>query len=658
MRKFFSFIMVALTLLLCIPFFNSCKDDVDRVELPPEPTPTSSVKPTVYTSNIDNTVKPGDDFFMYAIGSWWKKAEITEFDEGIVSFIKDDAQSAFNEKTDNIDSETVKIMASHAEDPFTNAEEDLEFIQQAEERVNSAQTKEELWKLMGELAAEGFQMPFKLISLAKNGKMGAVFMFDDDLNISSSISKDDSDEEGEDDDDERWETILRNPSLTRALQPIQRGVGTRGFNTEEWPMLVSICEGMGINPADAYIIADDFEEIAKEEFETESSDDFKQLQELETEELAELILTYIDDNLALCSQEYFEAAEAEAEGTLVMSDFMEFITERYLKYDLSHSFAEQYCTAQMKQDGEQMVRELKNAFKKRLEQNTWLSEGSKANVIEKLNAMAVNVAYPEWMDEGLVDLSGSESLLEDIFIARKTYNEIIKALTGMSVDKGSFHALIACFFDLTTFNAMYAPIYNSINIFPCWVMDPIFSGKMDNSIKYASATVFAHEITHGFDNEGANWDKYGDINSIWASEADKAEFERRTQLLVEQYNQFEVMPGVFANGEKTLPENIADLGGVEIALDAYTQKMKNDGATDNDIKQGQVDFFVAYANLWRAKYDASHISKNLNDPEETHSLEKERVNGIVSNTDEWYELFDVKAGDKLYRSPEQRAYIW
>ena len=189
-------------------------------------------------------------------------------------------------------------------------------------------------------------------------------------------------------------------------------------------------------------------------------------------------------------------------------------------------------------------------------------------------------------------------------------------------------------------------------------MDPIFSGKMDNSIKYASATVFAHEITHGFDNEGANWDKYGDINSIWASEADKAEFERRTQLLVEHYNQFEVMPGVFANGEKTLPENIADLGGVEIALDAYTQKMKNDGATDNDIKQGQVDFFVAYANLWRAKYDASYISKNLNDPEKIHSLEKERVNGIVSNADEWYELFDVKAGDKLYRSPEQRAYIW
>lgn len=660
MKTKLSYYMIAMMSLSWILLFNSCKDDVDYVEPSPDPTPSSAtLKPTVYTSNLDTSINPGDDFFMYAIGSWWKQTEITEYDEGCVSFLDDDAESAFSRKTDNFNNEAIKTIATHALTPFTNAEEGLKVIEQAEERVKSAQTKEGLWSLMGELATEGFQMPFKLISLSKKGKMGVVFMYDENLNVSDNITQNDEDdnEEGQD-GEEPWEKILRSPSLTRALQPVQGGAGTRGFDTDKWPMFISICEGMGVNPADAYIIAEDFTEIAKDEFDIKSSDDFKQLQAMDLEQLSELILTYVDDNKALCSQKYKEAAETEYGGTLNMPGFIETITETYLKYDVSHSFAVQYCTAQMKQDGEQMVQELMQSFKKRLESNTWLSEGTKSNVIEKLDAMAVNVAYPEWMEEGLVDLTGSSSLFEDILTVRKAYNKLIKALAGMDVDKGSFHSLIACFFDLTTFNAMYAPNFNSINIFPCWVMDPLFSSKMDSPIKYASSIVFAHEITHGFDNTGADWDKLGDNNSIWASEADKAEFERRTQLLVEQYNGTELLPGVFANGEKTLPENIADLGGVEIALDAYVQKMRNEGATADEIKQGQVDFFVTYANIWRAKYDASYIMKNLNDPDEPHSLHKERVNGIVPNTDEWYELFGVKEGDKLYRSPEQRASIW
>jgi len=116
------------------------------------------------------------------------------------------------------------------------------------------------------------------------------------------------------------------------------------------------------------------------------------------------------------------------------------------------------------------------------------------------------------------------------------------------------------------------------------------------------------------------------------------------------------MPGTFANGKKTLAENIADLGGTELAFQALTNKLKAQGVGGEELRQQQRNFFVALANLWRAKYNEYHIEEALSG--DVHSLEKERVNCVVANIDAWYDLFDVKPGDKLYRSPEERVHIW
>ena len=134
------------------------------------------------------------------------------------------------------------------------------------------------------------------------------------------------------------------------------------------------------------------------------------------------------------------------------------------------------------------------------------------------------------------------------------------------------------------------------------------------------------------------------------------EFDRRAQQLVEYYNTFEVAPGVYADGQHTLNENIADLGGVQLAFQALTNKLKADGLSDEAIRQQQRNFFVAYANLWRSKYTDEYAVAMVTEDE--HSLSKERINGVVTNIDAWYDLFDVKPTDKMYIAPEKRIRIW
>ena len=155
-------------------------------------------------------------------------------------------------------------------------------------------------------------------------------------------------------------------------------------------------------------------------------------------------------------------------------------------------------------------------------------------------------------------------------------------------------------------------------------------------------------------------------DGIWASPADRAEFDRRTELLVKQYESYDVlpdeMPGVKANGKATIAENIADLGGTEIAWQAFINRLEADGYTGNELKLMKQRFFLAYAEEYRSKYDANYVNRlafGNDNPEAVngHSMDKERVNGVVANMDGWYDAFDIEEG-ALYRKPAERIHIW
>ena len=648
---------VAASLLTTVMAFSLTACSVD--DNPTKPSTDSDI--TVYTDNIDKSVRPGDDFYMYCIGSWWQRTEI-RLGSNQQAFLFGEAQELFNEKIAAIAATdpVFQTLAAHCQDLFAKSEADQQTLNEALARVEAAKTKEELWKLMGELASEGYQMPFTVMSLPKGGVMKLVFVPVTESDVATSITI----KKSELDDPYGYgynygdvmAAMVRNPRLASAVEPLAGSSTTRGFSSEKWPMLASVCEGLGIDKEKAYVVTEEWYELAKGDLEISSAESLEQVQELGMEDLAMTIQNYILDNRLLCDASAMEAAEAISGGQFSADELSTNIGNHYMKYYIGFSFAMNFCTEEMKTRGENDAAELKKAFSERLTNSPWLSEGTKANAIEKLDAMIVNAAYPEFLQEGIIDLSQTKSALEDVLTIRKQYFTLIKKIVDMTVGEGAFHSMIASFYPLTTYNAMYAPMFNSINLFPPFLMDPIYGPNASIAERYAAMTVFGHEITHGFDKTGAQWDKQGDKNSIWASEADAKEFDRRAQQLVDYYNTFEVAPGVFADGEKTLNENIADLGGVQLAFQALTNKLKADGLSDEAIRQQQRNFFVAYANLWRLKYTDEYAESMVSGDE--HSQSKERVNGVVTNIDAWYDLFDVKPTDKMYLAPEKRIRIW
>jgi predicted metalloendopeptidase len=309
-------------------------------------------------------------------------------------------------------------------------------------------------------------------------------------------------------------------------------------------------------------------------------------------------------------------------------------------------------------------------FGVRIKTNEWMSEGSKKNALDKLNAMVFNVAYPDhWIKEGLPDFSKSQSLLEDVYIMRTTRQNLLKAIVGKSRLQESFTALAMdneAWLGLE--NAFYDPLFNSMNILPFYVLPPNYDPMQSLVINYQMFDTMGHEMTHGFDTSGSQFDKNGNYtpNGIWASEADKAEFDRRTELLVKCYNSYDVlpdeMPGVKADGKTTLGENIADLGGEEMAYQAFLNRLKIDGYTGDNLKLMKQRFFLSFGEEWRSKYGADHVNyvafgKDNPKGADSHSMNKERVNGVVANMNSWYEAFDIKDG-ALYRAPKDRIKIW
>lgn len=175
------------------------------------------------------------------------------------------------------------------------------------------------------------------------------------------------------------------------------------------------------------------------------------------------------------------------------------------------------------------------------------------------------------------------------------------------------------------------------------------------AIRYATISVFAHEMTHGFDNKGATYDATGSKKDWWTPE-DNTKFLEKQQQMINLYNELEQYPGVQANGKKTLAENIADFGGFNLAYQLWNEKLQADGLTGEALRHQQRQFFMSYADLWQSFLDEKNLQRLLET--DVHSANHNRVNGIVRLMDDWYTLFGIQPGDKLYVKPEDRVKIW
>jgi endothelin-converting enzyme/putative endopeptidase len=284
---------------------------------------------------------------------------------------------------------------------------------------------------------------------------------------------------------------------------------------------------------------------------------------------------------------------------------LKFYTDNYLSYELSYLVGQKYVTDAFRQDGVAKCKAVISVFADRIKANKWLSEEGKKNALEKLNAFYINN-------------------------------------------------------------------YNSINIYPWWLMKPCSDPSYNQAINYAIMEIVAHEITHGFDSNGYRFNKDGDPVTLFTNPADAANFDELGKKLVARFNELEVMPkelpGVMSKGEYCLGENIADLGGFEIAFEAYTRYLKDSGFNGDELLKQQQYFFYAFTEQNRSKYGPNYV-KLMQEGRpataltpaisaDTHSLPRERVNGIIRNVDIWYDLFGIKPGDALYLAPADRVHIW
>ncbi|MFW2136079.1 M13 family metallopeptidase [Chryseobacterium sp. TY4] len=318
-------------------------------------------------------------------------------------------------------------------------------------------------------------------------------------------------------------------------------------------------------------------------------------------------------------------------------------------------YVEKYFPASAKAQMVELIDYLKKSFAVHINDLKWMSSTTKVKALEKLNKFTVKVAYPDkWKDYSKLDiLAGAQggtlySNLQNV--TEWQYQRDLDKI-GKPVDKSEWGMTPQ------TVNAYYNPLNNEI-VFPAAILQPpFFNPNADAAVNFGGiGAVIGHEMTHGFDDSGAQFDADGNLVDWWTPE-DKANFEKATKSLAAQFDKYEPVKGTFVNGTFTNGENIADLGGVNIAFDALQMYLKDKGNPGkiSDFTQDQ-RFFLSWATVWRTLSSEKYmINQVKTDP---HSPGYFRSFGPLVNTDAFYKAFDVKEGDKLYKKPEERIRIW
>lgn len=298
----------------------------------------------------------------------------------------------------------------------------------------------------------------------------------------------------------------------------------------------------------------------------------------------------------------------------------------------------------------ELVGNLVKAYEKSIKELEWMGEETKAEALDKLSKFTPKIGYPDvWRDYSALDIE-----VDDFYgnIERASLAEYQRILDrqGGPVDRTEWGMTPQ------TVNAYYMPPLNEI-VFPAAILQwPFFDAEVDDAMNYgAIGAVIGHEIGHGFDDSGSTFDGDGVMRNWWTDE-DRAEFEKRTQALVEQYDAFKPFDDLAVNGEFTLGENIGDLGGISIGLLAYQMSLNGEEPPVIDGFTGIQRVFLGYGQVWRGIYRDETLRLQIGtDP---HSPSMYRTNGAVRNVPEWYEAFNVSEGDALYLPPEERVKIW
>ncbi len=648
-------------------------------------------------ANLDESVKPGDDFWQYAVGGWLKANPLDKqhAENGAFTDLEELNKDRINalimkyaaEKDLPQGSDGQKIGAIYRlyMDSVGRNKMGYEPILPYLKQVRELKTREELLKLMYEFDNKGFNTaPFGM-SLSLNPFKSSEFLMGVGHGGASlpqeyyaepnetqktvveaikSLNKDFLKMVGYNDADaERmmqaeWE-IEHKIGVKTLNQVAQRNPMLR-IHIMTWDQLLQDFKGIDwVAYRDAMGLPTDIDTVNVSQLEplhvvedilaNTSIDDLKAYMELH---VIKAFSGYLSDDF---TDRAFEAnktitgvQEQKPRWKRAVSEISGSLGETVGKL-----YVKEYFPETSKQRVYRLVKDLQQAFEDRLKDNTWMSEETKAKALEKLHAMYINVGYPDkWEDmEKFVDIRENENLIENyIRITQEARKATYRKYWRKPVDK----TMMAC--TPQTVNAVYNPMFNSINFPAAILQPPFFDPEADYVSNYgAIGTVIGHEMSHGFDDQGCQFDKDGNLKNWWTAD-DKTKYNERTKVLADWFSEQEAVPGLNVNGAKTLGENIGDNGGLKIAYRAYENRMKQEPLKDVDGFTPAQRFYLAYARIWASNSTPEYTAQLVNS--DVHSPNRIRVMAALPMIDTWYEAFGIKEGDKMFVPKEQRAQVW
>ena len=643
-------------ILSCSFTLTSCLDRADNPSTPTIPTiPTNIIEESDYSSMMDLNTYAGDDFYQYVLGTWIANNPVpTEDDDVAIGTNEDQAFKTFEALAQIIDGEkneiTSALLKSYSQETL---KDDSTALMKKLEEVDAIENKDDMTKLMAQLAKQGYYCPFAIQPANYLRKVYPslssieAFNLPEEAILRMGISK--AEAKAILDMGAKWKAVINDK------QEKWRGKHALGhYDPQAGKQLFTNfrTRGSGKSLVDAMaaeldmdlstIAADTDYDTYFDALASYSLDEQKRLVKygilsrdvnyLPFDPLRPLnlndVLTLISKIISLCGG---------ANSGLVTS--------------MSHTYVETMIDNEAKKEVTDMFEELRGVFRNRIQNSSWMGDATKAKAIEKLDKMIFHCGWPEnFHPEWEATVPKGKSFYEMACDLFAQYTDITKKLMGQTSEDAQFYCE---WMDSPAYtaNAFYTQANNAICLLASNMTAPIYDKKKQDFYNYAvlGATTIGHEMTHGFDSTGSQYDAIGNMTDWWDPK-DKAVFEEKQQQMIDHFNRLEYMPAVYCDGKNTLGENIADLGGLEIAYETYMKKVGTSANSDYLARE----FYRSFADAWRNNSTPEAMETYRKD---VHAAPKLRVNGNVCLTNEWYRVFGITSGD-MYLAPDKRILIW
>ena len=633
------------------------------------PAPVTDYKPFPYDSEIDNSVRPGDDFYRYALGQWFNSSDPAP---SIGKQIENEMPLIFNNMLNTSNDPVMVTLRSQADQTLNDDSKNKALLSERLQMLEQVTTGDQLNAAFANLHSLGYSPLFRLVPYCDEGRKSINIITSgamtqevtsfaarmDKESLDSAVTAYCSHLDALGFSQERIAQITENAikieniemqafeyalELARHPQPItvtrrassgdeqkeEAVFKMMGATDQELKEQVLFTSSIGI---DSLIL--DFADAAQSPSNVEAFRDY-------------MIYNVLAQDLP-----FVPSINKQADRMNMLKSALQY--NKYYKYRLlTESYGKDNICKQQCQD---IMEQMRKNFIRRVDNLDWMSASTKVEARKKAEAMKFYIGYPDQWNDKLTPVVEGDVLLATVTQLRQNAVQTISSIRGRNADVLGWD-LWASMAQFTTDNAFYLSTANSLVILPAWICKPRFNNDLSEAAVYAVTTTFGHEFCHGFDAGGAKYDENGYYRDWWAP-VDQAAFQAKQQIMIDLYNQLEVIPGLMADGQKTLKENMADYGGQELALECYKQRLTEQGFKGTQFDEQIKKFFLSFAHIWKGEEELDQSLLEYYYHNDNHSANHNRVNGMMRLQDDWYRLYDVKPTDKLYLAPEDRVKIW